>query len=168
MNRYLIDIYTDGSCHTIHGIGAWAAIILAGHKKIQIKGEAQNTTHNRMELLAVIKAISFAVENYKDAALAIYTDSQYVYRIPERKEKLIKNHFHTKKGTPIQNSDLVQVLISQLESCAVQFIKIKAHQQHVTAVPDIHDSYNSVVDKLVRRMVRDAVKLVRDGSSFYE
>jgi len=160
LNRYLIDIYTDGSCHTIHGIGAWAAIILAGHKKTQIKGEAQNTTHNRMELLAVIKAISFAVENYKDAALVIYTDSQYVFRIPERKEKLKQHHFQTKKGNLIQNSDLVQTLIDQIESYNIEFKKIKAHQKQLTANPDIHASCNSLVDKLVRRMVRDAVNIV--------
>lgn len=168
MNRYLIDIYTDGSCHTFHGIGAWAAIILAEHKKIEIKGEAQNTTHNRMELLAVIKAISFAAENFKDAALAIYTDSQYVFRIPERKEKLKQHHFQTKKGNPVQNSDLVQTLIGQFETCQIEFKKIKAHQKQLTANPDIHSSYNSEVDKLVRRMVRDAVKIVRDNSSFWE
>jgi len=160
LNRYLIEIYTDGSCHTNYCIGAWAAIILVGGKKIVIKGEAQNTTHNRMELLAVIKAVDFAVENYKDASLIIYTDSQYVFRIPERKEKLKKNLFITKKGTPIQNADLVQELICQIEAQAIEFRKIKAHQKLVAADPDVHAAYNSEVDKLVRQMVRDAVKIV--------
>lgn len=160
MNRYLTEIYTDGSCHTNYCMGAWAAVILAGDKKSLIKGGAQNTTHNRMELLAVIKAVGFAVENHKDASLIVYTDSQYVFRIPERKEKLKRNHFLTKKGTPIQNADLVQELISQIESYTIQFIKIKAHQKLITAEPDIHATYNSEVDKLVRQMVRDAVKNV--------
>jgi ribonuclease HI len=167
LNRYLIEIYTDGSCHTNYCMGAWAAIILVGGKKILIKGEAQNTTHNRMELLAVIKAVDFAVENHMDASLIIYTDSQYVFRIPERKEKLKRNHFITKKGTPIQNEDLVQALISQIETYTIEFKKIKAHQTHLTADPDIHAAYNSEVDKLVRQMVRDAVKIVdRPTSGF--
>ena len=158
MNRYLIEIYTDGSCHTDHKVGAWAAIILTGDEKIILKGEAQDTTHNRMELLAVINAIEFAGEKFKNEPIAVYTDSQYVFRIPERKEKLKKNHFLTKKGNQLQNSDLVQKLIGQIEAHKVAFIKVKAHQQQVTKA-DTHINYNSEVDKLVRRMVREAVKL---------
>ena len=83
MNQNVIEIYTDGSCHNNYNIGAWASILLVANKKTIFKGTVQNTTHNRMELLAVIKAIEFSNENYKHSLLKIYTDSQYVFRIPE-------------------------------------------------------------------------------------
>lgn len=158
MNPNIIEIYTDGSCHTKFKIGAWAAILFVANDKILLKGEVQQTTHNRMELLAVIKAIAFANENYKNVSLVIYTDSQYVSRIPERKEKLKNNHFITKDGNPLQNLDLLKTFICQIEAQKIEFIKVKAHQKLHADSSISHINYNSEVDKLVRQMVRKAVK----------
>lgn len=161
MNKPVIKIYTDGSCHTNFKIGAWAAILLFANEKVVFKGEAQNTTHNRMEMLAVIKGIEFADKKYDKASLVIYTDSQYVYRISERKEKLKEKHFLTKKGIPIQNSDLVKTLIFQIETHAIEFIKVKAHQQPekglLNASVKGYVNYNCEVDKLARAMVRECI-----------
>lgn len=154
MNNNVIEIYTDGSCHTDYNIGAWASILFVANERILIKDTAQNTTHNRMELLAVIKAIEFINKNHKNSFLKIFTDSQYVFRIPERMEKLKRNNFITKKGIPLQNNDLVQILIHQIENNTVEFIKVKAHQK--TELDKIN--YNSEVDKIARQLVRDAVK----------
>ena len=52
----MIKIYTDGSCIGNPGKGGWAAIILNGGKKIELKGSKKDTTNNQMELLAPIKA----------------------------------------------------------------------------------------------------------------
>ncbi len=153
MDRPIVEIYTDGSCHTNYNIGAWAAILFIGNEKALLKGEAQHTTHNRMELLAVIKAIEFMDEKLNGASLVVYTDSQYVYLLPERKEKLSKKHFLTNKGTPIQNADLVQTLIRQIETHTIRFIKVKAHQK-----PDDSLNYNIEVDKIARETVRECVK----------
>ena len=57
-----IEIYTDGSCHTQICIGAWASIILIGNEKINLSGVVENTTHNRMEILAVIKALDYFIK----------------------------------------------------------------------------------------------------------
>ena len=48
-----IIIYTDGSCHTQQQIGAWSSIILVDDEKISLSGIEINTTHQRMELLAL-------------------------------------------------------------------------------------------------------------------
>ncbi len=153
MNQNIINIYTDGSCHTQLNIGGWAAIIFATNSKIIIKGEEKKTTHNRMELFAVIKAIEFVDENYKNAFLIIHTDSQYVFRIPERMEKLQKNNFITKKGNVLHNNDLIELLIKQIESHKIEFVKVKAHQK--TEPENLN--YNTEVDILARQIVRDAV-----------
>ena len=79
-------------------------------------------------------------------------------------EKLKNNHFITKKGIPLQNNDLVQLLIQQIETHTLEFIKVKAHQHSTTGDLNTQVNYNSEVDKLARQMVREAVKLAHQGS----
>jgi ribonuclease HI len=158
LNYQVIDIYTDGSCNTVHNIGAWASIIFIDNNKFILKDVDQDTTHNRMELLAVIKAIDFIDKNYKHTSIVIYTDSQYVSRIPERKERLQQNHFLTKKRILLQNSDLVQLLIHQIETHTIEFVKVKAHQQPEKGCISSSINYNSEVDKIARQLVREEVK----------
>ena len=52
-------IYTDGSCHSQSRAGAWVAILLMGMDKIVLSGQEADTTHNRMELVAVINALTY-------------------------------------------------------------------------------------------------------------
>jgi ribonuclease HI len=158
LNRQVIEIYTDGSCNTNFNIGAWVAILFVSDKKIVLKGEAQDTTHNRMELIAAIKAIEFVNSNYKNTPLKIYTDSQYLSRLPERRERLKKKLFNTNKGIPLQNSDLVKILTCQIENHSIEFIKVKAHQKSVAGYSNPFVDFNIEVDKLARKMVREAVK----------
>lgn len=162
MNTTTIEIYTDGSCHTTLCNGAWATLIFVNNEKILLKGEARETTHNRMELLAVINAIEFVDKKWTDVALIIYTDSQYVYRIMDRKEKLKANQFITHKGTSIQNCDLLKTLINQIENHTIEFVKVKAHQKiekyFSNTSSNLHAVYNREVDMIVRQLVRERVK----------
>jgi ribonuclease HI len=122
-------------------------------EKIVLQGTETNTTHNRMELIAVINAIDYVKENYPEVTLLkIFTDSQYVERIPNRSKKLISQDFKTKSGKSIQNPDLIQKLINQLESSDIEFIKVKAHLKS-SETPN----YNREVDKLCRKLVREQV-----------
>lgn len=144
-----IEIYTDGSSHTQKLIGAWAAIIYYNKTKIIIKQVETNTSHNRMEMQAVIQAIKFVDTNYStNIPIIINSDSQYVVNLVDRKEKLKKNEFNTKKGNPVKNLDLVITLIDQIETHEITFNKIKAH------VKD-GDTKNREVDLLVRKLMRE-------------
>ena len=147
-----IQIYTDGSCHTQQRIGGWAAIILGEEKNIELKGFVKDTTHNAMEILAVLKALDFLEKNASATTytkIEIVSDSQYVVRILERKEKLKANNFLTKKNNPIRNVELVKKLINRIETLPLIFTKIKAHQKATNKI-----NYNRVVDKLAREQVR--------------
>ena len=53
-----VTIYTDGACKGNPGMGGWGAILMSGSHKKEIYGGEENTTNNRMELLAAIKALS--------------------------------------------------------------------------------------------------------------
>lgn len=148
-----IKIFTDGSCHTQLKTGAWVALIFIEGKKIVLQKVVENTTHNRMELSAVISAVLYITENNIEySGIEIYSDSQYVVDLVDRKEKLKNKLFITKKGTPIQNADLVQNLITLMEEFALIFIKVKAHQKPTSEI-----NYNREADKLVRSILREAV-----------
>jgi ribonuclease HI len=146
-----IEIYTDGSCHTQARKGAWAALILLGNKREILTGVEEDTTHNRMELLSVIKSIEFVDSFQPGASLRIYSDSQYVCTLPDRMPRLKQNSFLTKKGTEIQNADLVNIFFRLIESHDIEWIKVKAHQRDNSE----QTAHNRFVDKLSRKLVRD-------------
>ncbi|MCK5170716.1 MAG: ribonuclease HI [Bacteroidales bacterium] len=150
MNNHIIEIYTDGSCNPQHKIGGWAALIFNKDEKVVLQGIAIETTHNRMELIAVIESIDYVLKEIQQFKLIkIYTDSQYVERIPLRTRNLISNDFKTKSGKEIQNADLVQKLINLINSTEIEFIKVKAHQK-ASDMPN----HNREADKLSRKLVR--------------
>jgi ribonuclease HI len=148
------EIYTDGSCHTQKCIGAWAAIILIENEKIVLSGNEFDTTHNRMEILAVIKAIQHIKQHFiAIAQLTVVSDSQYVVGLIERKLKFVASDFKTKAGNDIRNIDLVKELLNLILSIQVTFVKIKAHQKKTNQV-----NYNIDVDFLSRSIVRELAK----------
>ena len=152
MPGQLTEIYTDGSCHTQNTIGAWVAIVFTTTGKKVLAETVDNTTHNRMELLAVIKGMEYIKNNYPGiTTIKLFSDSQYVVGLPGRKEKLSAAGFSTKKGNDVQNADLVKELFEHLSTLPVEFIKVKAHQKQGTTF-----NYNIEADKLSRKMVRDA------------
>ncbi|MES2760613.1 MAG: ribonuclease H [Bacteroidota bacterium] len=153
---FYAEIYTDGSCHTQHCIGAWAAAVLIDGKKVMLSGKCENTTHNRMEILAVINAIKHVLQDQKNVTeIKIVSDSQYVIGLISRQVKFESSGFKTKAGDAIRNVDLVKELLDLVTKVKVQFVKIKAHQKPTDDV-----NYNIVVDKLARQIVRDAVKTI--------
>ena len=74
MNK--ITIYTDGACRGNPGIGGWGVWFLCGEYDKKLNGFDKNTTNNRMELIAVIKALE-AIKT-PDVVITLFTDSKYV------------------------------------------------------------------------------------------
>jgi ribonuclease HI len=156
LNKKIIRLYTDGSCHTQLHVGGWAAILLIDTRKIILEGTVTDTTHQRMELLAILKGLEYLKAKKIDFdTLTIYSDSQYAAALPERKEKLKNNNFLTKKETAIQNADLVQKLIQWIETYPINFVKVMAHQKRTEEI-----NYNRDADKISRKLVREAVKKI--------
>jgi ribonuclease HI len=97
-----IIIYTDGSARGNPGPGGFGAILIWGDKVKEIAEAYRYTTNNRMELLAVIKAIS--ILKTKQLPILVYTDSKYVVESVEKKwlDNWIKTDFKGGK----KNKDL--------------------------------------------------------------
>jgi ribonuclease HI len=145
-----IQVYTDGSCHTQKRNGAWAAILLLNERKIVLQGTEMNTTNNRMELMAVIKAIEYICNNMgSKIVIQLFTDSQYVLNVPSRSVKLMERNYISKGGKELKNTDLLKIWIKLFKTSQVRLNKVKAHQQVSVGI-----NYNVEADKLARKMVR--------------
>ncbi len=149
--NHSIAIYTDGSCHTQLKTGGWASLLFIQGKKIVLEGTAQDTTHQRMELTAVINSLEYlGSSNLLHEPITLYSDSQYVVDLFKRKERLASSDYLTKKLKPIRNVDLVKELIAFMRFPNIHFIKIKAHQKPF----DTKTILNREVDLLSRKKMR--------------
>ena len=121
----MIKIYTDGSCLNNPGNGGWAAIINHNGNVVKISGSEKETTNNKMELMAPIKALQ---KIDKDNKIEIYTDSKYVkLGITEWIHKWKKNNWQTSKKEPVKNKDLWIQLYDLTSSFEISWIWVKAH-----------------------------------------
>lgn len=135
-----VEIYTDGACSYNPGPGGWGVVLLyQGHKK-QMSGYCEDTTNNRMELLAVIKGLSQLKQHCQ---VLLYSDSAYVVNAFEKKwidDWVIKN-WRTADKKEVKNVDLWQELYVLTKKHDVTWIKVKGHANNV---------YNNLCDKLAR------------------
>ena len=121
----MIKIYTDGSCLNNPGNGGWAAIINVNGEVKKISGSVKDTTNNKMELMAPIKALQ---EIRGNEQIEIYTDSQYVrLGITDWVHKWIKNNWQTSKKEPVKNKELWIQLYELTNSFDIKWIWVKAH-----------------------------------------
>lgn len=97
-------IYTDGACKGNPGPGGWGALLQYGRRERELFGGESRTTNNRMELIAVIRAL----ESLKrPATVELYTDSQYVKNGIETWINVWKrNGWKTSDRKPVKNADL--------------------------------------------------------------
>ena len=125
----MIKVYTDGSCLHNPGNGGWAAIININSEIKRISGGVKNTTNNKMELMAPIKALQ---EVKEQQPIEIYTDSQYVkLGITDWIHKWIKNNWQTSKKEPVKNKELWIELYELTKSYEIKWIWIKAHAGNI-------------------------------------
>ena len=138
----MIKIYTDGACSGNPGPGGWGYVILEDGKLHTGKGSESQTTNNRMELMAAIKALE---SSRTDKSLYLYTDSTYLQKgITEWIVNWKKNNWITSSKKPVSNKDL-WIKIDQLNlELDIKWKWVKAHQS------DNSDDtlYNNMADEL--------------------
>ena len=121
----MIKIYTDSSCLENPGNGGWAAIINDNGNINKISGSEKNTTNNRMELTAPIKALKDINTNKE---IHVFTDSQYVkLGITEWINTWIENDWKNSKKEVVKNKDLWIELYNLNKSLNVKWNWVKAH-----------------------------------------
>lgn len=129
-------IYTDGACSGNPGPGGWAAILCYKGTEKELSGGEPDTTNNRMELTAVIRALALLKE---PCAVTVYTDSQYISRaITEGWLKKWKAAGFSKKGG-LKNAEMWRQLDGLLQTHQVTFQWVKGHADN---------EYNNRCDRL--------------------
>ncbi len=125
----VVEIYTDGACKGNPGVGGWGAWFhYNGHEKSIFGGE-ENTTNNRMEMMAVIKAL----ETLKRASkVKLYTDSSYVQKgMTEWLVGWKAKNWKTASKKPVKNDDLwkqLDVLASQHQ---IEWLWVRGHDGNI-------------------------------------
>ncbi|MEE2970840.1 MAG: ribonuclease HI [Pseudomonadota bacterium] len=135
-----IDIYTDGACSGNPGPGGWGALLILGDVEKEISGGEADTTNNRMEVTAAIRALQ-AMKRPVRARL--HTDSVYLRDgITKWIHKWKSNGWKTAARKPVKNVDLWRELEAALEPHEVEWHWVKGHAGH----PE-----NERADELARR-----------------
>lgn len=121
-------IFTDGGCRGNPGPGGWGALLRFGDHEKEIYGYEEETTNNRMELMAAIRALETL---NRDCPVVITTDSQYVRQgITEWMEGWKKRGWKTAAKKPVKNKDLWQRLDEAVKQHDVDWQWVKGHSGH--------------------------------------
>ena len=124
----VIKIYTDGACKGNPGPGGWGALLRYKAHEKELSGGEPETTNNRMELMAVIRAL----ESLKrSSSVLVTTDSQYVMKgITEWISNWKRNGWRTSAKKPVKNADLWQELDQFVAQHQVKWAWVKGHSGH--------------------------------------
>ena len=141
----MIKVFTDGACSGNPGIGGWGVVILSNDSDpIFLKGGEIQTTNNRMELTATIKALKYFKEHQ---LITLITDSKYVKDgIKSWIANWKKNGWRTTSKKPVKNKELWVELDSQISKHNITWKWVKGHAG---------DRYNEKADFLARRFIEE-------------
>jgi ribonuclease HI len=136
-----VTIFTDGACLGNPGPGGWAALLRSGkHEKI-IQGNEDQTTNNRMELMAALQALKSLT---RPCQVDLYTDSEYLRRgITEWMENWRARGWK-RKGGSLANVELWQALDTVVKEHQIKWHWVRGHAGH----PE-----NERVDHLARQAI---------------
>ena len=124
-----VEIFTDGACSGNPGPGGWGAVLRYNGREKELSGGEADTTNNRMELTAVIKALEQLKEPCK---VTLTTDSKYVSDGIGKgwAESWQKNNWRKADKKPALNPDLWEKLLSLLKIHDVTINWVKGHAGH--------------------------------------
>jgi ribonuclease HI len=118
-------IYTDGACRGNPGVGGWGVILSYKGKVKELCGGDNDTTNNRMELMAAIQALEALT---KPCSVQLYSDSSYVLKgITEWLPNWKKRGWKTAANHPVKNVDLWQRLDTAIAQHDIEWKWVKGH-----------------------------------------
>jgi len=140
----IVEIYTDGACKGNPGPGGWGAVMRYGDAEKTLWGGEQDTTNNRMELMAAIQALETL---NRPCEVILTTDSQYVRQgITEWLVGWKKRGWKNSQKKPVKNADLWQRLDAATQPHKIDWRWVKGHSGH----PE-----NELADQLANRGVEE-------------
>ena len=142
--RKKVDIYTDGACSGNPGVGGWGAVLFYRGVRKEMSGAEGQTTNNRMELTAMIRALSALKE---DCEVTLYSDSAYCVDAFNKGwiASWKANGWRTADKSEVKNPDLWQELLALAVRHKVTFVKVKGHSDN---------EHNNRCDALARAAIK--------------
>ncbi|GLX70206.1 ribonuclease HI [Paenibacillus glycanilyticus] len=139
-----VTIYTDGACSGNPGPGGWGAVLFYGVHRKELSGGEKHSTNNRMEIQAVIEALSLLKEPCK---AKVYSDSAYVVNCFQKGwiHGWLRNGWKNSKNEPVENQDLWKTLWDLMKRHQVEYIKVKGHSDN---------EWNNRCDELAREAIK--------------
>lgn len=123
-----VEIYTDGACKGNPGPGGWGALLRLGAHEKELAGGEADTTNNRMELTAAIRALEALIE---PCEVTLHSDSKYVL---DGMTKWVagwqKRGWKNASRQPVRNADLWHELIAAALPHRVDWVWVKGHSGH--------------------------------------
>ena len=146
--KQTINIYTDGACsgnQFERNTGGWGAILEYGAGSKELYGGEKNTTNNRMELTALIEALSALTK--KDYDVQIFSDSSYLIDCMRKRwyEKWLLNGWKTSDKKPVENRDLWELLLAFQPDYEFRYFLIKGHIGQGAREDTKHKAYERFV-----------------------
>ena len=121
-----VTLYTDGACSGNPGPGGWGVVLRYGEREKELSGGEAQTTNNRMELTAVIKALEALKESCQ---ISLYTDSKYVSDAFNQGwiYGWMKKGWKKADNKPVLNVELWQRLYDLWKKHDITLIWVKGH-----------------------------------------
>ncbi len=157
MTEYLL--FTDGSVHpqTKDGYGAALLVKPEDHSRTlhELSEQIQvfkftETSSSRIELQTLLRALADLPESH--SPLTIYTDSQNILSLADRRSRLEANDFYSSKGKLLKNAELYRRFFEIFDERGFRLVKIKGHKP-VSERDSIDQQFN-LVDKAARKACR--------------
>jgi ribonuclease HI len=128
MSEEAVEIFSDGACRGNPGPGGWGVLLRAKGVEKELWGGEADTTNNRMELTAVIRALE-ALK--RPSRVRLFTDSQYVQKgISEWIHSWKRRGWLTTDKKPVKNVDLWRELDSLAAKHSIEWHWVKGHAGH--------------------------------------
>jgi len=138
----IVYIFTDGACRGNPGPGGWGALMRYDGVEKKLNGAEKHTTNNRMEMMAVIQALSLLT---RPCQIEVTTDSQYVKKgISEWMHTWKRNGWRNSQKQPVKNVDLWQLLDEKTQGHTISWHWVKGHSGH----PE-----NTIADELANEAI---------------
>ena len=152
-----IDVYTDGACSGNPGPGGYAFVLNAQGNNMKVWGWEENTTNNRMELMAIVYGLrqALSIRNFskEKKCITIYSDSAYCVEAINQGWFIYwaSNEWCKKDGEKVKNADLWEKLYDLISKVkqkkyTLKFVKVKGHSG---------DPMNELVDSLAKMAIKD-------------
>ena len=142
-----VNIYTDGACsgnQNETNIGGWGCILEYGEHRKELWGGEPDTTNNRMELTALIEALTALKE--KGLRIRVWSDSSYLINCFKNKWYIAwqQNGWKTSQKKAVENRELWEKLLELSEGQTFEYYLVKGHlktDENSAALKTAHKKY---------------------------